>query len=120
MGTNPDLDHPYSPTGAAGDVIFVSGCLPVDAEENLVTTRPEAIKAALSMVERRLATAGLTLQNVVKLTYFVTDISDRTLANKQYEDTWSEPRPARTVVEVSNLPRGASVEIDAIAYRTAA
>jgi enamine deaminase RidA (YjgF/YER057c/UK114 family) len=112
-----DSDHPYSETAEAGDAVFVSGCLPVDEVDNLVEGRSAAIDAALATVGRRLGNAGLGLEDVVKLTYFVTDISDRELANQQYRDTWDEPRPARTMVQVVALPRGASVEIDAIARK---
>ena len=112
--TNPDLEHPYSDAVTVGDLVFVSGCLPVDEDENLIEG-PAALDAALGMVERRLASAGTTLAEVVKLTYFVTDIGDRPTANDQYVRTWTEPRPARTMIQVAALPRGASVEIDAIA-----
>jgi enamine deaminase RidA (YjgF/YER057c/UK114 family) len=115
--TSPDFEHPYSATATIGDVVFVSGCLPVDEQENLVEGRKEALDAALATVGRRLATIGLSLANVVKLNYFVTDMSDRALANDQYVATWPEPRPARSIVGVAGLPRGASVEIDAIARR---
>jgi enamine deaminase RidA (YjgF/YER057c/UK114 family) len=112
--TNPDLDHPYSDIVTVGDLVFVSGCLPVDENENLVTGTG-ALDAALGMLARRLGSAGLSLDHVVKLTYFVTDIGDRPAANDQYVRTWAEPRPARTMIGVAGLPRGASVEIDAIA-----
>jgi enamine deaminase RidA (YjgF/YER057c/UK114 family) len=55
------------------------------------------------------------LADVVELTYFVTDMALRGLANEQFVDLWPEPRPARTVVGVAELPRGAVVEIDAVA-----
>jgi enamine deaminase RidA (YjgF/YER057c/UK114 family) len=112
-----DFEHPYSDTATIGDAVFVSGCLPIDEEENLVEDRKEALDAALATVGRRLRTIGLTLSNVVKLTYYVTDLGDRALANEQFVATWDEPRPARTIVQVAGLPRGASVEIDAIARR---
>jgi 2-iminobutanoate/2-iminopropanoate deaminase len=115
MSTNVDFDHPYSYVTRAGDAVFVSGCLPIDAEENLKTEPKEAIDAALDTVERRLATVGLGLADLVKLTYFVTDIADRALANDQFVERLPEPRPARTLVQVMGLPRGARVEIDAIA-----
>lgn len=113
-----DSQHPYSDSVTVGDIVFVSGCLPVDAAENLVEGHREALDAALATVERRLAKTGLTLDSVVKLTYYVTDMGDRALANDQFVATWSEPRPARSIVQVSGLPRGASVEIDAIARRS--
>ena len=55
------------------------------------------------------------LADVVKVTYYVTDLSLRDEANEQFLGTWSEPRPARTFVGVKDLPYGATVEIDAIA-----
>lgn len=113
--TAADFQHPYSDSVRVGDIVFVSGCLPVDEDENLVTGRKEALDAALATVGRRLAKAGLTLDAVVKLTYYVTDMADRALANDQFVAGWPEPRPARSIVEVAGLPRGASVEIDAIA-----
>ncbi|WP_217562274.1 RidA family protein [Streptomyces sp. GbtcB6] len=112
-----DFDHPYSDTASIGHAVFVSGCLPVDKAENLVEGRKEALDAALATVGRRLESIGLGLSDVVKLTYYVTDIADRSLANDQYVQHFTEPRPARTVVQVAALPRGASVEIDAIARR---
>lgn len=114
-----DFDHPYSDTAVVGDAVFVSGCLPIDEDQNLIEGRKEALDAALATVGRRLATVGLTLSDVAKLTYYVTDIADRALANDQFVATWEEPRPARSVVQVTALPRGASVEIDAIARRNA-
>jgi len=115
--TSADFDHPYSETVTVDNVVFVSGCLPVDEAENLIEGRKEAIDAALATVERRLATIDLSLSDIVKLTYFVTDMADRALANDQYVASWAEPRPARTIVQVVALPRGASVEIDAVARR---
>lgn len=115
--TSADFDHPYSDSVTIGDVVFVSGCLPVDEDENLIEGRKEALDAALATVGRRLANVGLTLADVAKLTYFVTDMADRALANDQYVASWAEPRPARTIVQVAALPRSASVEIDAIARR---
>jgi len=112
--TNPDFDHPYSDAVKVGDLIFLSGCLPVDKDDNLVEG-PAALDAALGKVHRRLKEYGLDLSNVAKMTYFVTDIGERAAINEQYTKTWDEPRPARTVIGVASLPRNASVEIDVIA-----
>jgi 2-iminobutanoate/2-iminopropanoate deaminase len=81
--------HPYSPAFAAGGLIYVSGALSVDV-------------------------AGVAV-DVVKTTYFVTDISLRDEANEQYERVFSQPRPARSFVGVAALPYGATVEIEAVA-----
>ena len=108
--------HPYSPAKRAGDHVYVSGALSVDENYQPVAGRREALDAALARMSERLATAGGTLDDVVKLTYFVTDLSLREEANEQFEEHFANARPARTFLEVSALPYGASVEIDAIAY----
>lgn len=110
-----DLDHPYSPAAVVGDLVFVSGCLPVDEEERIVTGRRAALDAAVTQIGRRLQGTGASLDDLVRLTYFVTDITLRDDANDQFEDLWPEPRPARSMIGVASLPRGANVEIEAIA-----
>lgn len=108
--------HPYSPAKRVGDHIYVSGALSVDRNYQPVSGRREALDAALERMSERLATAGGELGDVVKLTYFVTDVSLREEANEQFLDNFSEAQPARTFLEVSKLPYGSTVEIDAIAY----
>jgi len=109
--------HPYSPAFAVGDLAFASGALSVDAEGVAVPGRIEAIEAATARLTERLETVGMRLDDVVKTTYFVTDISLRTEANAHYQRVFAEPRPARSFVEVAGLPYGATVEIEAIAHR---
>ncbi|GAA4811027.1 RidA family protein [Tomitella cavernea] len=108
--------HPYSPAYAAGGFAFVSGALSVDAAGNAVPGRTEALDAAVERMTERLATVGGRRDQVVKLTYFVTDLSLREEANRQFERLFTAPRPARTFLEVSALPYGATVEIDCIAH----
>ncbi len=109
--------HPYSPAFAVGDLAFVSGALSVDADGTAVGGRTEAIEAATARLAERLATVGMALEDVVKTTYFVTDLSLRAEANAHYEQVFASPRPARSFVEVAGLPYGATVEIEAIAHR---
>jgi 2-iminobutanoate/2-iminopropanoate deaminase len=117
-GRTPETDHPYSPAYVAGDFIFVSGALSVGpGGEVPVEGRREALDAALARLRERLATAGVDLVNVVKATYYVTDITLRTEANTQCLEVFADPRPARTFIEVSRLPYGATVEIEAVARR---
>ncbi|WP_182345666.1 RidA family protein [Tomitella gaofuii] len=113
-GHHPD-PHPYSPAYAAGGFAFVSGALSVDADGTAVPGRSEALDAAIDRMTERLATVGGRLEHAVKLTYFVTDVTLREEANRQFERIFSHPRPARTFLEVSALPYGATVEIDCIA-----
>jgi 2-iminobutanoate/2-iminopropanoate deaminase len=108
--------HPYSPAFAVGELAFVSGALSVDPDGQAVGGRTEAIQAAVDRLTERLATVGMQLADVVKTTYFVTDISLRQEANAHYEEIFAEPRPARSFVEVAALPYGATVEIEAIAH----
>lgn len=107
--------HPYSPAAVAGGLAFVSGALSIDADGNPVPGRTEALDAAVERMIERLATVGGKLTDVVKLTYYVTDLSLREEANRQFERIFDHPRPARTFLEVSSLPYGAIAEIDAVA-----
>src|SRR5574340_478244 len=113
--TDVSAHHPYSPAVVAGGLAFVSGALSIDAEGVAVPGRTEALDAAIERMRERLATVGGELENVVKLTYFVTDLTLREEANRQFERLFREPRPARTFLEVSSLPYGAVAEIDAVA-----
>lgn len=110
-----DSAHPYSPAKRAGNHIYVSGALSVDTNYQPVAGRAEAFDAAFARMSERLATAGGTVADIVKLTIYVTDISMREEANQHFMEHFMESRPARTFVGVSELPYGASVEIDAIA-----
>jgi enamine deaminase RidA (YjgF/YER057c/UK114 family) len=110
-------EHPYSPAYAVNEHAYVSGALSIDQHGAPVSGRAEALAAALERMEERLATVQMELADVVKLTYFVTDVSLRDEANLQLVSAFDEPRPARSFVEVSRLPYGASVEIEAIAVR---
>jgi len=114
-----DTSHPYSPAFVVDDLAFVSGALPTTVDGSIVEGREAALEAALETLARRLATVNLTLADVVKLTYFVTDITLREEANQQLIEHFAHPRPARSFVEVSRLPYGATVEIDAVAHRRA-
>lgn len=113
--TAPDSDHPYSPATRIGNLVFVSGALSVDSDYQPVAGRREAMDAALERLGERLATVDATLADVVKLIYFVTDVTLRDEANDQLRAAFTAPRPARSFVEVSGLPYGSTVEIDATA-----
>lgn len=109
-------DHPYSQARRVGDLVFVSGALSVDEAFVPVRGVPASIEAATAGMARRLASVGASLEDVVKVTYFVTDVALRDDVNLHFADIFPHPRPARTFVEVSRLPYGADVEIDAVAH----
>jgi len=72
---------------------------------------------ALSNLEAVLAAAGLSLKNVVKTTVFMVDIAEFAQMNEEYAKHFQAPYPARSTVQVAALPKGARVEIDAVAVR---
>lgn len=109
--------HPYSPAYAVAGFGFVSGALSVDERGVAVSGTVPALDAAVARLTERLGTIDMTLDDVVKTTYFVTDVSLRDVANQHYESIFDAPRPARSFVEVAALPYGATVEIEAIAHR---
>ncbi|MEU1208578.1 RidA family protein [Nocardia sp. NPDC005825] len=109
--------HPYSPAYHVDGFGFVSGALSVDRDGVAVSGDLPALEAAMARLEERLSTIDMTLADIVKTTYFVTDIALRDLANEHYAEVFAEPRPARSFVAVADLPYGATVEIEAIAYR---
>lgn len=108
-------EHPYTPAFDAGDAVYVSGALSVDPAGVAAVGPADSLRAALLTLRRRLATVDLDLEHVAKLTYFVTDVTMRDEANVQFAAAFAAPRPARTFVEVSALPYGCTVEIEATA-----
>lgn len=109
-------EHPYSLALKKNGLIYVSGATTIDyATHKPIPGRREALDAALDEVERRLNSVDAKLSDVVKVTYFLRDISLRNEANQQFQDRFSEPRPARTVVGVSDIPYGGVAVIEVIA-----
>jgi enamine deaminase RidA (YjgF/YER057c/UK114 family) len=111
-------NDPYSPVFEKHGIVYVSGVATVDYETLLPIAGDEAgLAFALDEVARRLQTIGLTLNDVTKVTYYICDMRLRPLVNAQFEQHFSAPRPARTVVGVSSIPYGGSAIIDVIAHR---
>jgi enamine deaminase RidA (YjgF/YER057c/UK114 family) len=110
-------EHPYSLAFEKDGIVYVSGAAAVDADHNPILGDRECIEAALDAVEKRLGVLGLGLEHVVKTSFFVTDVNLRDEANRAYQERFAEPRPARTFVEVSAIPYGARVALEAVAHR---
>ena len=109
---------PYSPCVGAGDLVFVSGQLPLNAEGKIVGYTPkDQARKALDNLSLTLTAAGLGLENVVKTTIFLQDMDDFGAVNEVYAELFSEPFPARSTVQVARLPKDVRVEIEAIAVR---
>ena len=111
-------EHPYSLAYESNGIVYVSGAASIDyTTHQPVPGRREALDAALAAVENRLAAVGLGIDSIVKMTYFVTDLSLRDEANEQVVERFDPPRPARTVVQVAGIPYGGSAVIEVIAHR---
>lgn len=115
----PKAIGPYSQGIDIGTFVFVSGQTPIDPAtgELIKGGVTEQTTRCLDNVENILKAAGLEMKNVVKTTVFMTDLKKFAEMNDVYAKRFALPHPARATVEVSGLPRGAAVEIEAIALR---
>lgn len=109
---------PYAQAVRAGEWLFLSGQLGIDPNSGELVAEDAGRQAAqaLANLAAVLAAAGAELTDVVKTTVFLVDLADFAEVNEVYASVFSPPYPARTTVGVASLPRGARVEIDAIAY----
>ena len=115
----PGAVGPYSQAITTDDLVFCSGQVGLDpATGELVAGGVEAeAERAIRNLEAVLDAAGCTLADVVKTTCFLADINDFAKFNAVYAPFWPAPPPARSTFGVAALPRGAQVEIEAIAVR---
>ena len=108
---------PYSQGVDAGDV-YCSGQIGLDPSTgNLVEGIVAQTSRALSNLDAVLRAAGLGLNHVVRTTVFMADLAEFAQMNEEYGKHFSPPFPARSTVQVAALPKGARVEIDAVAIR---
>ncbi|WP_152042354.1 Rid family detoxifying hydrolase [Salinigranum salinum] len=107
----------YSQATTNGDVLFTAGQLPLTPDGELLDDEPVATQTeqCLENVAAILESEGLTLGDVLKVTIFLDDIDDFDEMNETYGSFFDEEPPARSAVEVGNVPKGAAVEIEAIA-----
>ncbi|MCY3002435.1 MAG: Rid family detoxifying hydrolase [Planctomycetota bacterium] len=109
---------PYSQAIRAGDTIYLAGQIGLDARTGeLASGVEEQTRVALRNLEAVLAVAGLDLRHVVSTTVYLTDLNDFAALNAVYAQSFPELAPARATVGVAALPKGARVEISAIAVR---
>ena len=109
---------PYSQGISLENLIFVSGQIPVNAENGeLPVAIKEQTKQSMKNLQNILKEAGSSLDDVVKVTIFITDLSNFTDVNEVYGSFFTGNYPARSCVEVSKLPKGVGIEIEAIALR---
>ncbi|MGI6218725.1 MAG: RidA family protein [Bacteroidaceae bacterium] len=114
----PGAIGPYSQAIEIGDFVFTSGQIPIDPTTGVM---PEGIEAqtrqSLTNVQNILEAAGLSLDNVVKTTVFLADMSLFAPMNAVYAEFFKAPYPARSAVAVREIPKGALVEVETIAVK---
>lgn len=109
---------PYSQGLDLGNMVFVSGQIPIDPATGVMAdTIEEQAKQSLTNLKNILAEAGLGMENVVKTVVFLADLNDFAAVNAVYETFFADPFPARSCVQVAAIPKGAKVEIECIAVR---
>jgi 2-iminobutanoate/2-iminopropanoate deaminase len=113
----PQAIGPYSPAIRVGNLLFISGQIPIDPATGAlvggdITAQTERVMRNLAAL---LEAAGLGFEHVVRTTVFLADIGEFAAMNESYARFVSDPPPARSTVQVARLPRDARIEIDAIA-----
>ncbi|AJF27704.1 MULTISPECIES: Rid family detoxifying hydrolase [Haloarcula] len=113
----PDAVGAYSQATTNGSLVFTAGQIPMTPDGDLLDDEPIATQAeqALSNVEAVLASEGLEMSDVLKVTVYLDDIDDFESMNDTYAGFFDDEPPARSAVEVASLPKGVGVEIEAIA-----
>ncbi len=112
----PPAIGPYSQAVRSGDLLFVSGQIPLDPAtgqlvDGDVSAQTHRVLQSLDAIVRA---AGATLDDVVKTTVYLADMRDFVAMNRVYATWFADPAPARAAVQVARLPKDAQVEMDAI------
>lgn len=116
----PKAIGPYSQAVDTGDLVFLSGQIPLDPGTGQFVGAGDVVAQTERVIQNMkgvLEAAGLSLGHVVRTTVFMIDLAEFAKMNEVYAKYFATEPPARSTVQVSALPRGARVEIDAIARR---
>lgn len=113
----PGAIGPYSQAVQFGNMIFTSGQLGMNSAGEFPSTVEEQAKQSLSNVKAILEAAGFGMEQIVKTTVYLQDMTDFASVNEVYATFFSEPYPARSAVEVAKLPKDGLVEIEVIAVK---
>lgn len=114
----PTAIGPYEQGIKVGSFIFTSGQIPINPETNeLVGDKIEdETRQVLKNLSEVLQAGGSSLDNAIKITVYLKDMSNFARMNEIYQSFFPRNKPARTCVEVSELPKGVGVEMDAVAF----
>ena len=113
----PGAIGPYSQAVRTGNFLFCSGQIPLDPKSGQIISGDitAQTRRVLENIAAVLRAEGLTFDNIVKTTIFLTDLGDFQTVNEVYGSYFKQSPPARSTVQVSALPKGAKIEIEAIA-----
>ena len=112
----PPAIGPYSQAIQSSGFLFISGQLPINAlRDEMIQDIGKATEQCIQNISHILKESGCDLKNIAKVTLYITKMKYFEKINVVYAAHFSEPYPARAVVEVSALPKGAPIEMDAIA-----
>lgn len=114
----PEAIGPYSQAIKSGKTVYLSGQIAIDPKTKQLTANAsieDQTRLVLENLKAVLASDGLTMDSIVSATVFLTDLTDFAKMNEVYATYFKNAPPARATVEVAHLPRGAKVEISAIA-----
>jgi 2-iminobutanoate/2-iminopropanoate deaminase len=114
----PQAIGPYSQAIKAGNFLFISGQIPLDPATGVLDSGniQSQTRRVLENIKAIVEAGGGTLDSIVRTTIFLKNLTDFNPVNAVYATYFREKQPARSTVEVSSLPKGAAIEIDAIAY----
>ena len=110
---------PYSQAVLAGNMLYISGQIPIDpkTDQLVVGTIEEEAKQVMKNIEALLDESGFTFANIVKTSIFLSDMNHFALVNGVYGSYFDSDFPARETVAVLGLPKNVNVEISVIAYK---
>jgi 2-iminobutanoate/2-iminopropanoate deaminase len=113
----PTAVGPYSQAVRVGSTVYCAGQIPLDPKSGQIVSKDisEQTRRVLDNITAVLKAEGLTFENIVKTTIFLTDLADFQTVNEIYASYFKKEPPARSTVQVPALPKGARVEIEAIA-----
>lgn len=113
----PQAIGPYSQAVKAGGLVFISGQIPLDPESGQMTAVDVIgqTRQVMENIKAILEAEGMGFENVAKTTIYLTDLSDFGRVNDVYGSYFGDAPPARATVQVAALPKGAKVEIEAVA-----
>lgn len=108
---------PYSQGIDLGGLVFTSGQIPVAPDGSVSDDVAEQTRQCLENLSAVLEAAGSSMERVIKTTVFITDMDQFGTINQVYAGFFGQPYPARSCVQVAKLPKGVSVEIEAVALK---